>query len=190
MLMHQWIASDGTRFAKCRAPRRHIMRLAFRIDLGTIAPYAALCTAIALIVLPIGVNAQEAGQAPSATLTQSADAGSATFPNATTATAASSDPTTRAASAFFQLPATVLSIPADGGASVNDFSLDDRVLSRQRGGAVGMVMAAATPQLMRGNVGSGNSVTLWDEIAPPSPLPIPVDAARAAQGNVANYQRK
>ncbi|WNC90712.1 hypothetical protein RI103_04950 [Paraburkholderia sp. FT54] len=163
------------------------MRLAFRIDLGTIAPYAALCTAIALIVLPIGVNAQEAGQAPSATLTQSADEGSATVPNAT---AASSDPTTRAASAFFELPATVLSLPADGGVSVSEFSLDDRVLSRQRGGAVGMVMAAATPQLMRGNVGSGNSVTLWDEIAPPSPLPIPVDAARAAQGNVANYQRK
>jgi hypothetical protein len=83
----------------------------------------------------------------------------------------------------------VLSIPADG-ASVNDFSLDDQVLSRQRGGAVGMVMVATTPQLMRGNGGSGNSVTLWDEIAPPSPLPIPIDAARAAQGNVANYQRK
>jgi hypothetical protein len=48
-----------------------------------------------------------------------------------------------------------------------------------------MVMVAATPQLMR-----ANGVTLWDEIAPPSPLPIPVDAARAAQGNVANYQRK
>jgi hypothetical protein len=47
------------------------------------------------------------------------------------------------------------------------------------------VMVAATPQLQR-----GSSVTLWDEIAPPSPLPIPIDAARAAQGNVANYQRK
>jgi hypothetical protein len=36
----------------------------------------------------------------------------------------------------------------------------------------------------------GAAVTLWDEIAPPSPLPIPIDAARTAQGNVANYQRK
>ncbi|WP_244322817.1 hypothetical protein [Paraburkholderia dipogonis] len=102
---------------------------------------------------------------------------------------ASSDTTTRAATLFSQLAANVLSIPADG-ASVNDFSLDDQMLSQQRGGAVGMVMVAATPQLMRGNGGSGNNVTLWDEIAPPSPLPIPIDAARAAQGNVANYQRK
>lgn len=165
------------------------MRLAFRIDLGKVAPCAALCTAIALIVLPIGANAQEAGQAPSATLTESAEAGSATFPTATITAPASSEATTRAAIAFPQLAANVLSIPADG-ASANDFSLDDQVLSRQRGGAVGMVMVAAAPQLMRGNAGSGTNVTLWDEIAPPSPLPIPIDAARAAQGNVANYQRK
>ena len=164
------------------------MRLAFRIDLGKIAPCAALCTAIALIVLPIGANAQEAAQAPSATLAESADAGSATLPNAPAATFASSDPTTRAVTAIPQLAANVLSIPADG-ASMNDFSLDDQVLSRQRGDAVGMVMVAATPQLMRGSGGS-NSVTLWDEIAPPSRLPIPIDASRAAQGNVANYQRK
>ncbi|WP_322105156.1 hypothetical protein [Paraburkholderia sp. J41] len=65
-------------------------------------------------------------------------------------------------------------------------ALDDSTLSRQRGGAVGMVMVAATPQLMRGV----NGVTLWDEIAPPAPLPIPVDASQNAQGNVANYTRK
>ncbi|WP_233272593.1 hypothetical protein [Paraburkholderia acidisoli] len=81
---------------------------------------------------------------------------------------------------------------ADPGASGDDGmlagmgALDDQTLSRQRGGAVGMVMVAATPQLMRG----GNSVTLWDEIAPPAPLPIPVDAAQNAQGNVASYTRK
>ncbi|MGE8491282.1 MAG: hypothetical protein ACN6OQ_23210, partial [Paraburkholderia nemoris] len=90
------------------------MRLAFRIDLGCIAPCAALCTAIALIMLPIGANAQEAGQAPSATLTESADADSATFPNASLATLAPSDTTTRAATLFSQLAANVLSIPADG----------------------------------------------------------------------------
>jgi hypothetical protein len=162
------------------------MRLAFRIDPGSIAPCAALCTAIALFLLPVGAHAQEAGQASSATLTESADAGSATF---TTLTPASSDRTTLAMTSVPLLAANVLSIPADG-ASVNDFSLDDQMLSRQRGGAVGMVMVAATPQLMRGNGGSGNNVTLWDEIAPPSPLPIPIDAARTAQGNVANYQRK
>ncbi|CAB3794708.1 hypothetical protein LMG28688_03950 [Paraburkholderia caffeinitolerans] len=64
-------------------------------------------------------------------------------------------------------------------------ALDDQTLERQRGGAVGMVMVAATPQLMR-----GNGVTLWDEIAPPAPLPIPVDAGQAAQGNIASYVRK
>ncbi|WP_322046230.1 hypothetical protein [Paraburkholderia sp. J67] len=65
-------------------------------------------------------------------------------------------------------------------------SIDDQTMSRQRGGAVGMLMVAATPQLMR-----GGSVTLWDEIAPPTPLPIPVDAGQAAQGsNIASYIRK
>ncbi|WP_293034709.1 hypothetical protein [Paraburkholderia sp.] len=64
--------------------------------------------------------------------------------------------------------------------------LDDQTLAHQRGGAVGMLMVAATPQLMRG----GGSVTLWDEIAPPAPLPIPVDNSQAAQGNIANYTRK
>lgn len=64
--------------------------------------------------------------------------------------------------------------------------LDDQTLSRQRGGAVGMVMVAATPALMR-----GNGVTLWDEIAPPAPLPVPMDASqRAAQGNIASYTRR
>jgi hypothetical protein len=65
-------------------------------------------------------------------------------------------------------------------------ALDDQTLSHQRGGAVGMLMVAATPQLMHG----ANSVTLWDEIAPPAPLPIPVDSSQAAQGNVASYTRR
>ena len=130
---------------------------------------------------------QDAALTESATLAESADAGSATFSETTITRAASSDTRARTA-AFRQAAANSLSIPADA-ASVNDFALDDQMLSRQRGGAVGMVMVAATPQLMRGNSG-GSSVTLWDEIAPPSPLPIPIDAARAAQGNVASYQRK
>jgi hypothetical protein len=66
--------------------------------------------------------------------------------------------------------------------------LDDQVLSRQRGGRAGMVMVAATPQLM----GGANGVTLWDEIAPPAPVPaIPVDAAsRSTQENVASFTRR
>jgi hypothetical protein len=75
----------------------------------------------------------------------------------------------------------------DDGAFAGIGTLDDQTLSRQRGGAVGMVMVAATQQLMRGN---NNNVTLWDEIAPPAPLPIPVDATQNAQGNVASYTRK
>lgn len=91
-----------------------------------------------------------------------------------------------------QLARTALSPSADDTAADDpafEFTLDDQMLSRQRGGAVGMVMVAATPQLLRTN-GGNNNVTLWDEIAPPSPLPVPVDAARTTQGNVASYQRK
>jgi hypothetical protein len=168
------------------------MRLALRIDLSSIAPCAALCAAVALIALPVGVNAQESVLAQSANPTDTAHAGSATLAGTTPATVASPDATVAEATPATdgsQLSANALSIPADA-ALTNDISLDDQVLSRQRGGAVGMLMVAATPQLMRGAGSSGNSVTLWDEIAPPSPLPIPVDAARAAQGNVASYQRK
>lgn len=170
------------------------MRLAFRTELSSLASCAALCVAAALFVLPAGARAQQAIQAQSATLADSADSndsGFASFTNATLRVKATQEWTASTASEFSLLAGNVLSLPVDG-ASVNDFSLDDQVLSRQRGGAVGMLMVAATPQLMRGNgSGNGNSVTLWDEIAPPSsPLPIPVDAARSAQGNVANYQRK
>ncbi|MEZ0601417.1 hypothetical protein ACAX43_04565 [Paraburkholderia sp. IW21] len=161
------------------------MRFVFRIDLSSIAPCAALCAAVALIALPAGVDAQESALTRSATLAETAAAGSATLASPAPAVAAAPDPT---ATEIPQLADDVPSIPA-AAASVNDISLDDQVLSRQRGGAVGMVMVAATPQLMRGN-GGGSNVTLWDEIAPPPPLPIPVDAARAAQSNVASYQRK
>ncbi|ASL45027.1 hypothetical protein bAD24_I16235 [Burkholderia sp. AD24] len=172
------------------------MRLAFCTELSSLASCAALCAAAALFVLPASARAQQAVQAQSATLADSADSsdsGFASFTNATLRVKAAPDWATSMASEFRLLAGNVLSLPVDG-ASVNDFSLDDQVLSRQRGGAVGMLMVAATPQLMRGSgsgSGNGNSVTLWDEIAPPSsPLPIPVDAARSAQGNVANYQRK
>ena len=135
------------------------MRLVFRIDSrpNSLLSGAALFAALVLAALPLAANAQA---------TVSAD----TFQTA------SADLDTTGA--------LVLNMPADS-ASTGDIALDDQMLSRQRGGRTGMVMVAATPQLMR-----GNGVTLWDEIAPPSPQPIPIDAARAAQGNVANYQRK
>jgi hypothetical protein len=165
------------------------MRFAFRINSTSIAICLALCAVVALIALPAGARAQETAQAQSATLTESADTSMPTTVATAPALTASRDTTTATTAttaAVGQLAGSVLSVPADG-ASVNDISLDDQMLSRQRGGALGMVMVAATPQLTHGN---GASVTLWDEIAPPSPLPVPVDAARAAQGNVAMYQRK
>jgi hypothetical protein len=76
------------------------------------------------------------------------------------------------------------------GASVTRYdvaSLDDRVLSNQHGRAVGMLMVAAVPDAFR-----NNSVTLWDEIAPPTQTPQPVGAAAGAaqSGNIVNYTRK
>jgi hypothetical protein len=163
------------------------MRLAFRIDLRHFQPYAALCAALLIVALPPGVNAQESVTA------SSPDTGSGTLASTTPAAATAPDTavsdaaanTANTAAPASDLAGDALSIPADAVA-VNDLALDDQALSQQRGGFSGMLMVAATPQLMRGN---GNGVTLWDEIAPPSPLPIPVDVARSAQGNVTTYQR-
>ena len=163
------------------------MRLAFRIDLRHFQPYAALCAALLIVALPPGVNAQESVTA------SSPDTGSGTLASTTPAAATAPDTavsdaaanTANTAAPASDLAGDALSIPADA-AAVNDLALDDQALSQQRGGFSGMLMVAATPQLMRGN---GNGVTLSDEIAPPSPLPIPVDVARSAQGNVTTYQR-
>ncbi|MBB5443308.1 MULTISPECIES: hypothetical protein [unclassified Paraburkholderia] len=158
------------------------MRLALRIDLiSRRAPFFAICAALAFSALPASAGTPTAQAAPAqfATLTDSSDAADPACASlqATTPVAAEDD------SQIAANPST----PTADAASMNDFSLDDQMLSRQRGGAVGMLMVAATPQLTQSG---GNQVTLWDEIAPPSPLPVPVDAARAAQGNVATYQRK
>jgi hypothetical protein len=71
-------------------------------------------------------------------------------------------------------------------ASLDDATvpLDNHVLSRRRGGALWRPTVAGVPALSR------TSVTLWDELVPPSPTPQPVDAERAAQGNSAIYTRK
>ncbi|EDZ97721.1 conserved hypothetical protein [Burkholderia sp. H160] len=158
------------------------MRLAFRIDLiSRCLPYFAICAAFALSAPPATAGAPTAPAAlpQSATLTDSSGAAGPTPASLqATAPAPAEDNSETSANA---------SNPAADAAAMNDIALDDQMLSRQRGGAVGLVMVAATPQLMQSG---GNQVTLWDEIAPPSPLPVPVDAARAAQGNVATYQRK
>ncbi|MFM0362523.1 hypothetical protein [Paraburkholderia sediminicola] len=171
------------------------MRLAFRIDLSSIALCAA---AVTLTVLCAGVNAQESALPQSTTMAETADAGSATLASTTvtdvtdTAGVAAVDNTAAttndSAAPRSDLAGNALSIPADA-ASVTGLVLDDQALSHQRGGFGGMLMVSATPQLMRGFNNSGNRVTLWDEIAPPSQLPVPVDVARSAQGNVTSYQR-
>ncbi|MCC8395022.1 hypothetical protein LJ656_20740 [Paraburkholderia sp. MMS20-SJTR3] len=157
------------------------MRLALRIDPLRRASYVAICAALISSAWPAAVGAQSTPgtQAQSATLADSGESVGVASSNLPSAPVAATDDTS--------LLAALTPSPAVDAATVNDISLDDQVLSRQRGGAVGMVMVAATPQLRHG---SGNQVTLWDEIAPPSPLPVPLDAARAAQGNVATYQRK
>lgn len=65
-------------------------------------------------------------------------------------------------------------------------ALDDQVLASQRGTGVGLITVAASAQTLAG----GSSVTLWDEIAPPAPVPVPVDTSHVAQSNSVSYFRK
>lgn len=188
------------------------MRLAFRIDLRHFQQPAAICAALLLTALPPGVNAQEpitasspdtgsvtlasvtpaAVAVPDTAVSDTADtATTSANTSATTSAATATDPsanTANTAAPVSDLAGDPLSIPA-AATTANDLALDDQALSQQRGGFGGMLMVAATPQLMHGNASGGNHVTLWDEIAPPSPMPIPVDVARSAQGNVTTYQR-
>ena len=146
------------------------------------APDVVPATSAALVPATLEANAQT--NAPMNVQTN--------VPTNVPTAASTPDPDTPNAADDNAAPTASLHAAADPVASGDDVSfagagaLDDQTLARQRGGAVGMVMVAATPQLMRGN----NSVTLWDEIAPPAPLPIPVDATQNAQGNVASYTRK
>ncbi|MEM5449671.1 MULTISPECIES: hypothetical protein [Paraburkholderia] len=181
------------------------MRLNIQQVRRSVIGYGSACAAMlvpaALLLLSPGARAQAVDDAPAAP-TAVASVASAT-PDVVPATPAALVPATLAvgtpasdatstAAAPASNTAASAPAPADPVAFGNDGvfagigSLDDQTLSRQRGGAVGMVMMAATPQLMRGN----NNVTLWDEIAPPAPLPIPVDATQNTQGNLASYTRK
>ncbi|CAB3764103.1 hypothetical protein [Paraburkholderia solisilvae] len=144
-------------------------------SLRSFAGAAALGAALSLIAFT-GAYAHESASS------NSTDAGSVALADTTSAAAAA--PETAVANSENETSTPILNTPADV-VSMNDVPIDDQVLARQRGGAAGMTMVAATQQLLR-----GTSVTLWDEIAPPAPLPVPVDAARAAQSNVASYMRK
>lgn len=63
--------------------------------------------------------------------------------------------------------------------------LDDRVLARQRGTGPGLMTVAASMQGLH-----NAQVTLWDEIAPPAPVPVPADSAHPAQSNAVSYFRQ
>lgn len=64
-------------------------------------------------------------------------------------------------------------------------ALDDRVLARQRGTGPGLMTVAASMQGLH-----SSQVTLWDEIAPPAPVPVPADSAHPAQSNAVSYFRQ
>ncbi|WP_246641665.1 hypothetical protein [Paraburkholderia edwinii] len=151
---------------------------------ATLALSATLVAGTLVFTLSSTAFAQESATSASS------DAGAAALAD-TTPAAATAPETAGAGTADPQATDThdvastqVLNTPADV-VSMNDIPLDDQILARQRGGASGLTMVAATPDLLR-----GSSVTLWDEIAPPAPLPVPVDAARTAQSNAASYLRK
>ncbi|QCP50523.1 hypothetical protein FAZ95_15985 [Trinickia violacea] len=145
---------------------------------------ATLFAVLVSLALPVAASAQEAADANPLQMANLVVA--ETWP--TLAPLPQSLIATRAVLEFNAAPAAGNDAldAGDDALPVNAPPLDDQVLSRQRGGREGMVMLAATPQLMKG----GNAVTLWDEIAPPAPLPVPVDSGRAAQGNVASYTRQ
>lgn len=74
----------------------------------------------------------------------------------------------------------------DEGSASDTVALNDEVLASQRGTGLGLMTVAASAQMLAGAA----SVTLWDEIAPPAPVPVPVDAAHLAQSNSVSYFRK
>lgn len=156
-------------------------------------PLCAL-VCLTLAVLSVPVSALAAGLADQLQSDPWAQAGSRDVVNATNAAHAFDDPTDIAASAGDQqstvanLVAMAISkvrAAAEDAALVHaDTPLDDQVLAHQRGGAANGMMTVSTSTVLR------NNVTLWDEIVPPTPMPQPSDAARAAQGNNVVYTRK
>ncbi|WP_206952973.1 hypothetical protein [Trinickia acidisoli] len=74
---------------------------------------------------------------------------------------------------------------SDEALVANATVLDDRALSRARGTGPGLMTVAASTQVL-----GAQSVTLWDEIAPPAPVPVPADSAHVAQSNTVSYFRK
>jgi len=75
---------------------------------------------------------------------------------------------------------------SDETSAAQTVALDDRVLASQRGTGLGLMTVAASAQ----SLANTSFVTLWDEIAPPSPVPVPVDTSHVAQSNAVSYFRK
>jgi len=64
--------------------------------------------------------------------------------------------------------------------------IDDGALAHQRGTGPGLMTVGAPMLALHG----APSVTLWDEIAPPAPVPVPADSAHVAQSNTVSYFRQ
>ncbi|WP_231748322.1 hypothetical protein [Burkholderia sp. ABCPW 14] len=64
--------------------------------------------------------------------------------------------------------------------------VDAGVFARQRERMAAPVPVATPTPLFD----HSSAVTLWDEIGPPTPLPVPSDAQRMVQGNDASYTRR
>ncbi|RKP52012.1 hypothetical protein D7S89_00125 [Trinickia fusca] len=81
---------------------------------------------------------------------------------------------------------TAMEATAGEEAAIVGVALDDQALADERGSGLGAVTVAATPELIERT----HSVTLWDELAPPAPAPVPVDTAKTAQVNVLTTTRR
>lgn len=75
---------------------------------------------------------------------------------------------------------------ANDGAFLNPILTENRTASPTRAASSGMAMKTSSST----SAGGDPQVTLWDEIAPPAPRPVPVDNARAAQGHLASDAAK
>jgi hypothetical protein len=93
----------------------------------------------------------------------------------------------------FVFESPVDSVASNAAQSVGDEALlagaaaiDDGALAHQRGTGPGLMTVGAPMLALHG----APSVTLWDEIAPPAPVPVPADSAHVAQSNTVSYFRQ
>ncbi|HEX7682124.1 MAG TPA: hypothetical protein VF446_01060 [Trinickia sp.] len=167
------------------------MPLVQRIFFCSRAVAVALAASLAALAAPCQAHGNALPDAIGEAAFAVASASSASpTPHASTASGMAVDPRfvigwyvahmTQAQALEARASATVMDSVALADATV----VDDHALAHQRGTGPGL-MTVATPILH-----GAHSVTLWDEIAPPAPVPVPADAAQVAQSNAVSYFRK